>query len=233
MMRYSINQQCPANHYPYVIQPGDTLYSISRRLEVSLSRIIEANPGIDPNRLRVGQVICIPACPPNHTPYIIQPGDTLYRIAQMHNVTVDSILRANPGIDPLYLRVGQRICIPTADTGFCPPNHTEYVIRAGDTLYRIAQTYNVTVESILRANPGIDPNSLRIGQRICIPAPTGVCPPNHIEYTIRAGDTLYRIAQTYNVTVDSILRANPGINPYSLRIGQRICIPTASAAYYY
>ncbi len=127
MMRYNINQQCPANHYPYVIQPGDTLYSIARRLEVSLSRIIEANPGIDPNRLRIGQIICIPACPPNHTAYIIQPGDTLYRIAQMHNVTVDSILRANPGIDPLYLRVGQRICIPMADTRLCPRNHIEYI----------------------------------------------------------------------------------------------------------
>ena len=94
-MRYYINQQCPDNHYPYVVQPGDTLYRIAQRLEVSLQRIIEANPGIDPNYLRVGQVICIPACPPNHTPYIIRPGDTLYRIAQMYNVTVEDILDAN------------------------------------------------------------------------------------------------------------------------------------------
>lgn len=167
-MWYYANQQCPENHYPYVIQPGDTLYRIAQRLEVSLQRIIEANPGIDPNNLRVGQVICIPACPPNHTPYIIQPGDTLYRIAMMYNVTVEDILDANPGIDPRYLRVGQRICIPTPPFT-CPPNHIQYTIRAGDTLYRIAQTYNTTVEAILRANPGINPNFLRIGQQICVP----------------------------------------------------------------
>ncbi len=230
-MRYYINQQCPDNHYPYVVQPGDTLYRIAQRLEVSLQRIIEANPGIDPNNLRVGQVICIPACPPNHTPYIIRPGDTLYRIAQMYNVTVEDILDANPGVDPRYLRVGQRICIPIPPFA-CPPNHVEYTIRAGDTLYRLAQTYNTTVEAILRANPGIDPRYLRIGQIICIPLPPSACPPNHVQYTIRAGDTLYRIAQIYNTTVEAILRANPGINPNFLRIGQQICIPRTSTLRY-
>ena|GEM_PF-758624 len=167
-MYYYVQQQCPENHYPYVIQAGDTLYSISRRLEVSLDRILAANPGINPNRLMIGQVICIPACFPNQTPYIIQPGDTLFAIARAYNVTVDSILRANPGINPNFLRVGQRICIPV-----CPENHTTYIIRPGDTLFRIAQLFNVTVDSIIRANPGIDPNSLRVAQRICIP----IAPP--------------------------------------------------------
>lgn len=119
-MPYYINQQCPANYYPYIIQPGDTLYNISLRLEVSLASILEANPGIDPYRLRIGQIICIPACPPFHTAYIIQAGDTLNRIAQIYNVSVDSILEANPGIDPYYLRIGQRICIPIASISNCP-----------------------------------------------------------------------------------------------------------------
>lgn len=107
-----MNRQCPRNHYPYVIQPRDTLYNIAQKLEVSLSSILESNPGINPNNLRIGQTICIPSCPPDHDPYIIRRGDTLTKIARMHNVTVESILRANPSIDPNYLRVGQRICIP-------------------------------------------------------------------------------------------------------------------------
>lgn len=110
-------RQCPVNHYTYTIQPGDTLYSISQRLEVSLQRIIVANPGINPYYLRVGQVICMPSCPPNYTPRIIQSGDTLYKIAQEYNVSVRSILDANPGVDPNYLRVGQRLCIPLAGSG--------------------------------------------------------------------------------------------------------------------
>lgn len=112
-MLYDPYRQCPTNHYPYTIQPGDTLNTIANRLEVSLSRIIAANPGINPNYLSVGQVICIPACPPNHLSKIIQPGDTLYKIAQTYNVSIASILESNPSVDPRYLRVGQRICIPS------------------------------------------------------------------------------------------------------------------------
>ena len=49
-----------------------------------------------------------------------------------------------------------------------PRTHT---IRAGDTLWRLAQQYGTTVEALLAANPGIDPNSLRVGQVISIPTP--------------------------------------------------------------
>lgn len=113
-MSFDFMRQCPANHYSYVIQPGDTLNLIAGRLEVSVSRILASNPGLDPYNLRIGQTICIPACPPNHTPVIIRPGDTLYKISQAYNVSISSILEANPGIDPNYLRVGQRLCIPQA-----------------------------------------------------------------------------------------------------------------------
>jgi LysM repeat protein len=107
-------RQCPADHYEYSIQPGDTLSFIASRLEVSLMRIMQANPGVNPYNLQVGQKLCIPACPPNHTSRIIQPGDTLYQISQQYRASIASILAANPGLDPNSLRVGQRICIPSA-----------------------------------------------------------------------------------------------------------------------
>ena len=74
------------------------------------------------------------------------------------------------------------------------------------------------------------PNRLQIGQVICIPTaapPTPSCPGGFL-YTIRAGDTLYLIAQRYNVTVQELIAANPGINPNNLQIGQQICIPRRS-----
>jgi LysM repeat protein len=114
-------RQCPANHYPYTVQAGETLSSIAMRLEVSLARIMAANPGVNPYYLQIGQVLCIPACPPHHTPKMIEPGDTLYHIAQTYGVTVASILEANPGVDPNYLRVGQRLCIPAATV----PGHVD------------------------------------------------------------------------------------------------------------
>lgn len=61
------SRQCPANHYPYVIQPGDTLNYIAGRLGVSVAGILAANPGVNPYALRIGQRICIPRpCPPNY-----------------------------------------------------------------------------------------------------------------------------------------------------------------------
>lgn len=113
-MIYNYYRQCCENYYPYIIQPGDTLYNISQRLEVSIQRILAANSGINPYYLMVGQIICIPACPPNYTSRIIKSGDTLYKIAKEYNVSIISIIDANPGIDPNYLRVGQRLCIPLA-----------------------------------------------------------------------------------------------------------------------
>lgn len=122
-MFYYFSRQCPANHYSYIVQSGDTLNNIANKLEVSVSRILAANPGVYPYNLGIGQTLCIPACPPDHTAYIIQRGDTLYKISQLYNVSISAILTANPSIDPNYLRIGQRICIPQA----CPSNCKETI----------------------------------------------------------------------------------------------------------
>lgn len=86
-------------------------------------------------------------------------------------MTVQALLRANPQItNPDLLQVGQPICIPPGLRPQCPG--FLYRIAAGDTLFALAQRFGLTVQEILRANPGIDPDRLAIGQEICIP--TGV-----------------------------------------------------------
>jgi len=105
------------------------------------------------------------------------------------------------------------------------PGGTIYTIRAGDTLFVLARRFGTTVDALLAANPGIDPQNLRIGQRICIPvAPPDTCPGGFI-YTIQAGDTFFRLAQRYGISVQDLINANPGVDPDRLQIGQRICIP--------
>lgn len=52
-----------------------------------------------------------------------------------------------------------------------PPSYQTYTIQAGDTFYKIALKYQISLSSLLAANPGIDPNQLQIGQQIRIPVP--------------------------------------------------------------
>jgi len=229
---------CPMGSFSYTIKSGDTLYKLAMTYNTTVEAIMRINPGINPNNLQIGQRICIPqtttppptTCPRGTFVYTIKSGDTLYKLAITYNTTVEAIMAVNPGINPNNLQIGQRICIPetTPQPPMCPRGTFAYTIKAGDTLYMLAIRYNTTVEAILAANPGIDPNNLRIGQVICIPETTPqppMCPIGTFAYTIKAGDTLYMLAIRYNTTVEAILAANPGLNPNNLQIGQVICIP--------
>ena len=51
----------------------------------------------------------------------------------------------------------------------CPIGTIGHAVRPGDTLWLIARRHNTTVRSIMLANPGINPNNLRVGQIICVP----------------------------------------------------------------
>lgn len=102
--------------------------------------------------------------------YVVQPGDTLYRIAQRHRTSVTAILSVNPQIeDPAFILPGQVIYIPARGL-------RQYVIQPGDTLYKIGRAFGVTVDELLQANPGIEPENLQAGQVINIPD----APPRHI-----------------------------------------------------
>lgn len=238
MMSSDFNRQCPAGTAAYTVRAGDTLYLIANRFNTTVQTIIAANPGIVPERLFIGQVICVPqvqpplpACPPGSTTYVIQRGDTLAAIAARFNTTVQVLLDANPGIIPERLYIGQVICVPQPQP-VCPIGTSPYEIKSGDTLAAIAGRFNITVRDILNANPGVAPERLYLGQVICVPQPESGEPgcPTMNYYVISRGDTLAIIARIFNVTVQQLINANPGINPYGLYVGQVICIPAAPSA---
>jgi LysM repeat protein len=101
------------------VKKGDTLYSISRECEVSVAEILQANPGLDPNKLKIGQVIVIPEKPappkpsdPADSPtpptepdrpefHTVVKGDTLSSIARQHQMTLAELRQLNPNISDL------------------------------------------------------------------------------------------------------------------------------------
>ena len=105
----------------------------------------------------------------------------------------------------------------------CPFGTRPYVIEIGDTLFRISEKFDTTIEIIKNLNPGLQEDSIRIGAIICVPVNVGRC--NGIIYTIEAGDTLYKIAKKFGVRVLDIIKVNPYIDVYNLRIGGKLCIP--------
>ncbi|MCX4378388.1 MAG: LysM peptidoglycan-binding domain-containing protein [Lachnospiraceae bacterium] len=96
----------------------------------------------------------------------------------------------------------------------------EYTVQAGDSLWLIAQRYNTTVNAIKNLN-GLTSNLINIGQVLKIPVSQSNSP---IEYTVRAGDSLWLIAQRYNTTVNAIKNLN-GLTSDFINIGQVLKIP--------
>ncbi|MCG0274900.1 MAG: LysM peptidoglycan-binding domain-containing protein [Thermosediminibacteraceae bacterium] len=186
----------------YTVQPGDTIYGIARRYGVTPQSIIQLNNLTNPDFIVPGQRLLIdveetePTPPPPGTKtYIVQPGDTLYSIAQRTGVTVDQIVRLNNIQDPNRIFPGQMLLLPPeAQLPDVPPGFFRYTIRSGDTLYSIARRYGTTVSALINANPGIDPNNLRIGQQILVPT-TGLATP-----IFRGNSAKRMIAFTFDAT---------------------------------
>lgn len=162
---------CPGGTL-YTIIPGDSYFGLARRFNTTVAAITAANPGVDPQNLRIGQQICIPVAQPRPCPggflYTIKAGDTYFSIAQRFGTVVSALIAANPGVDPNRLAVGEQICVPAPAPVPCPGGRRHTIV-AGDTLFSLARRFNSTVQAIINANPGIDPNSLQVGRIICIP----------------------------------------------------------------
>ena len=91
----------------YVVEKGDTLYSIAKRFDISVSKLKEYN-GLTNNLLSLGQTLIIPI--KEDTTYVVKKGDTLYSIARDFNLTVDEIKKLN-NLDNNIISVGQILIV--------------------------------------------------------------------------------------------------------------------------
>ncbi len=99
----------------YTVQPGDTLSRIAARFGTTVAAIAAANGLTNPNRIYPGQILTIPTPTPTSTPsrvHVVQPGETLYRIALRYGTTVKQLMGLNGLSDPNRIFAGQVLRIP-------------------------------------------------------------------------------------------------------------------------
>ena len=207
----------------YVVQKGDSLYSIANKLGTTVSELKKEN-NLTTNTLQIGEVLRIPTkeiYEGEENVYIVQKGDTLYSVAMANNTTVDELKRIN-NLTSNILSTGQLLKIPSA----LLPEST-YIVKKGDSLYSIANKYNTTVDELKRIN-NLTSNILSIGQVLKLPSDKVSDvekEENTISYTVQKGDSLYSIARKYSTTIDKIKDLN-NLTTNLLSIGQVLLIPT-------
>src|SRR5258706_1297072 len=109
-------------------------------------------------------------------------------------------------------------------------NVTVHVVQRGETLYQIAQQYNLTVEAIALFNNIADPTNIQVGQRLLIPrsgTPQTALPATH---TVQAGETLKSIATLYGLTVDDLASRNNITDINRIFVGQILNIQSPTPA---
>lgn len=173
----------------HVIKAGETLYSISRTYDVTVSAIQAANPGLG-EKILTGQTINIPAKgtqAPTQQNTIIQTPEKQETPPEQHIIirSTDLIPNKSERQETTVVPVSQPVVIPVvqqpttvpaeqvvqASTDI-PPCKETYEVKKKETLYSIAQRFGVTVDEIVAANPTIKPDKkdkIKKGQMLCIP----------------------------------------------------------------
>jgi len=218
----------------YVVKNGDTLWSIAKKYNISVNDLKNLN-NLTNNLLNIGQTLKVTDDNIfNNDVYIVKSGDTLYGIANQYDITVDELKNYNNLVSN-SLSIGQELLIPKGQIveDIVGTDYDTYVVKFGDTLYRIANQYGVNIDDIRNLN-NLSTDTLSIGQRLLIPKRDTVIDTevtSYLDYRVVSGDTLYGIAERYGISVDELKRIN-NLTNNNLSIGQVIRVPYSETKVY-
>lgn len=158
----------------YIVQKGDTLYSIATKLSTTVNELMELN-NLTSTVLSIGDKLLIPkSTATSYQIYKVQKGDSLWSISQKYNIPVNELIALN-NLTNLTLQIGDELKVPNVkiddeiiDDIINPPTPTNYIVQKGDTLWSIAKANNVTVTQIKEAN-NLTSNLLTVGDTLIIP----------------------------------------------------------------
>ncbi len=179
--------------------------------------------------------------------HVVGAGETLGQLAIGFRTTADALRQAN-GLSGDLIRVGQGLMVPqpTGATGgsgllaAAPADGTDYpagderrqayVVQAGDSLWSVARRYDVTVAELAQWNSMSPRDILSVGRELVVWSevpvfvPTGNQRIRRVSYTVRSGDSLYRISTRFRVSVADLLQWNNISPERHLRPGQQLIL---------
>lgn len=215
---YNYTEPGSINTDYYIVQKGDTLYSIARQFNTTVQDLKRLN-NLTSDTLSIGTRLIINEIieTPTNT-YIVQRGDTLYGIANKFNITIQELKRIN-NLSTDILAIGQQLLIPSNNIPEDPTNTEIYIVKKGDSLWSISQAFSTTVDELIKLN-NLNNINLQIGDQLLVPTqPT----PEVTTYIVQSGDTLWSIARSNNTTVDKIKELN-NLTSNLLSVGQQLII---------
>ncbi len=221
--------------YEYTVKRGDSYYLISKRLGVALRDLMAANPTINPARLMVGDVLCIPMVegaqqpaqePPIATlPKQVEGAQQLPQVVQPPKKVEDAQQLPQVVQPPKQVEYPPEIVTPgevggeTGETApsveppvFACPLEQRRTVQPGQTISDFQLNAGLNRHTLEVANPNVDLENLVPGQVICVPDVNQPC-PLPASYILKEHDTLETVAAKFNVSVASLLRANPCLAP--------------------
>ena len=158
------------NYINYTVKKGDSLYSIAKQFDTTVSEIMTFNQ-LTSTILSIGQILKIPSQNDNteYGVYFVKKGDTLYSIANQYGITVSELKSLN-SLTSDQLSIGMMLKVPNTGvilecygSGYEEPVYLTHTVVRGDNLYSLAMQYGVSVDSIKKLN-NLTSNLLSIGQ---------------------------------------------------------------------
>nr|WP_321409548.1 LysM peptidoglycan-binding domain-containing protein [uncultured Carboxylicivirga sp.] len=253
--RNSTQQEIQSTSYIYhTVEPGQTVYFISKKYDVPLKVIYDNNPGSDKTLIN-GTIIKIPK---EHTReetkevseeksyilHVVQPKETMYALSKKYDVAIGEIIKSNPALKSGVLEIGSSIRIPKKleqpqqavvkeSQKLEDDLYIYHSIAQGETIYSIAQKYNAKPNDVIEANPSVDANDLKLGYLVRIPkssikASKLETSEDHNLFTyhkVKRKETLFGISREYNVDMDILKTVNSDQDLARLKKGDIVKVP--------
>ncbi len=208
----------------YEVQPGDTLFSISKQFNTSIDILQGINELGDSVAIVAGQTIAVPSIDEvSYEDYVVAADDSLPSIAERYDTDVTVLMSLNEIADERDLAAGQTILVPRIDVA----RFAVHIVQTADTLFDISRLYNTTVAQ-LRSLNGLEGGSdLAAGRSIIVPR---VDETLLDRYIVRSGDSLYSIAKRFDVELPVLQALNQLADMRDIRVDQALLVPKRDGA---